>query len=152
MVGELVIRPARADEREVLEQLQWRSSLIWESHRDDLLAHPDAIDLPAEWIAAGRVFVAERLGEAVGFCVVLSRGAGEAELDGMFVDPGAMGGGVGRELMAQAERIARSVGAGVLMVVADPHAERFYLKLGFERAGETVTRFGAAHLLRKPLL
>ena len=62
MVGELVIRPARADEREVLEQLQWRSSLIWKSHRDDLLAHPDAIDLPAEWIAAGRVFVAERLG------------------------------------------------------------------------------------------
>ena len=47
----------------------------------------DAIEIPAEHIAGGSTIVAEKLGETVGFAVILPRADGNAELDGLFVEP-----------------------------------------------------------------
>jgi hypothetical protein len=44
----LHIRPALPEERLDLENLQRRASLALETYREQLEAHPDAIDLPAE--------------------------------------------------------------------------------------------------------
>lgn len=46
MTIELAIRIAARDEKKLLEDLQWRASLVWEEYREALLAHPDAIELP----------------------------------------------------------------------------------------------------------
>ncbi|MBA2467362.1 MAG: hypothetical protein H0V46_07150, partial [Sphingomonas sp.] len=56
--ADLTIRPARLDERELLEDLQRRASLLG-PYRDDLLAFPDAITLPAAHMERGKVLVAE---------------------------------------------------------------------------------------------
>lgn len=144
-------RPARADERSALEALQWRASLIWAADRDWLLANPDVIQLPMEQIEAGRVFVAEAAGALLGFCVVLPRDAEESELDGLFVEPGAMRAGLGARLVAQAERMALADGARSLFVIANPDAVAFYRKCGFELVGEAQTQFRPAPTLRKRL-
>ncbi len=81
------IRPARAEERLALIELQRMSSLASGTYRDVLLAHPEVIDLPLEQIEAGRVHVAEAGGAVLGFYAVLAVANGAAELDGMFVDP-----------------------------------------------------------------
>ena len=60
---------------------------MWEEDREALLAHPDAIELPLQQITDGRTVVAESVGELLGFAVVLRRDDGDAELDGLFVDP-----------------------------------------------------------------
>jgi hypothetical protein len=78
---DIVIRPALQAERSSLEALQWRASLANSGDRDALLANPDAIELPAEHIADGHVFVAQREGVIVGFAAVLTRPDGNAELD-----------------------------------------------------------------------
>jgi len=57
-----VIRLAVVSEKRDLEELQRRASLTNTGDRDALLAHPDAVELPPEQIAAGSVFVAERDG------------------------------------------------------------------------------------------
>jgi len=138
-----MIRPARLDERSLLIELQRRASLIWEEDRNALLAHPDAIDLPADQIAGGHVFVWVENGEALGFGVVLPREDGDAELDGLFVEPDAWGRGIGRRLIDRAVEMARTRGCRALNVVANRRALGFYEKCGFEAHGEVATRFGA---------
>src|SRR5688572_702420 len=107
----LTITPALVSEQAALEALQRRASLMNEADRAALLAHPDAIALPIEQIAGGRVMVARRDRAIVGFAVVLRRADNDAELDGLFVEPLAWGGGVGRSLVEAACRMAIAEGA-----------------------------------------
>ena len=144
-------RPARPDERQALEDLQRRASLVWEEYRADLLAHPEAIELPADQIAAGRVCVAESCGDILGFSVVLPRDDGDAELDGLFVEPSAWRKGIGRALVEAAILRAMRSGAAALHVVANPLAEEFYRACGFTYSGETTTQFGVARTMRRSL-
>jgi ribosomal protein S18 acetylase RimI-like enzyme len=138
------IRAARTEEREALEALQLRSSVHQPLYREQLEAHPDAIELPAEQIAAGHVRVAERDGELLGFLVLLERDGDGCELDGLFVEPERMRGGVGRRLVDEAARMARERGAARIDVVANPQAVAFYEAVGFTTVGEAPTRFGPA--------
>lgn len=144
-------RLARRNEREALEDLQHRASLAGEEHRADLLAHPDAIALPIDQIEAGRVHVAELADRIVGFCVALSRPDGDAELDGLFVEPDAWRQGIGRGLVDKAATVAAAEQATWLHVVSGRRALPFYAACGFEPVGEAATRFGPAFVVRKRL-
>jgi len=136
------IRPARADEREALEALQWRASLANEADRPHLEAHPDAIHLPAEQIERDQVLVAEVDGRVVGFAAVVPEDD-HAELDGLFVEPDLWRQGVGAVLVDAAVHEARRRGLA-LMVVANRAALGFYERCGFTLEGEAQTRFGPA--------
>src|SRR5262245_4245453 len=147
----LVIRRARIDEQALLESLQWRASLNNPGDREALLAHPDAIVLPTEQLAAGSVFVAERDGEIAGFAALLPRADGGAELDALFVEPHLWKQGIGRHLVEYAADVARSRSAALLHVVGNPHAERFYVLCGFHVTGTVQTRFGPGLEMQRPL-
>jgi len=145
------IRPAIPAERKALEALQWRASLGNEGDRDALLRHPDAIDLPADQIAAGGVFVLEQDGAIVGFSAILPREDGDTELDALFVEPQIQRQGIGRKLIEHCAAVARSAGSKGLHVIGNVHARAFYLSCGFEVLGPFETRFGSALLMRKAL-
>lgn len=151
MYGNLDLRPARADERQALEALQRRASLALEEYRAALLAHPDAIDLPAGQIEAGQIVVAESHGALIGFAAVVPREDGKAELDGMFVDPDHWRRGIGSRLMSAAEALAVAGRAGFLCVIANPGAEAFYSSCGFRTTGRRQMRFGPALVMEKAL-
>lgn len=136
-------------ERSALEELQRRASLIYEEDRESLLAHPDAIELPLDQITDGRTIVAERTGELLGFAVVLRRDDGDAELDGLFVEPVQWRHGIGRALVEQAEQLAAADGAASLWVIANTRALGFYGSCGFVTVGEVATRFRPAPRMRK---
>ena len=136
------IREARADERDLLEALQRRASLANEEHRAALLANPDAIQLPAEHLDRGDVFVAEEDGEVRGFAVLIVE-PDCAELDGLFVEPAHWRQGIGAALVKEAVPRARRVGLA-LGVIANPAAREFYERCGFTLEGEVPTRFGKA--------
>jgi DNA-binding transcriptional LysR family regulator len=72
----------------------------------------------------------------------------DAELTHLFVEPGDMGTGVGRALLARALDEARAAGLASVLIESDPDAERFYLAAGAERIGER--RAGTGRML--PLL
>lgn len=66
------IRRAIVAEMPVLEAVQRRSSNIWEAYREQLAAHPDAIELPEAFIERGWVRVAVADDDTViGFSVVI---------------------------------------------------------------------------------
>ena len=147
----LSVRPALPEERAALEALQWRASLMWEEDRDALLAHPDAITLPVAQIGEGRVVVAEMENKAVGFAVMLPRPDGDADLDGLFVEPAIWRAGIGRRLVREVEIIAARANAGFLYVVTNHRAQGFYAACGFALIGEEPTRFGIGLLMRKAI-
>jgi GNAT superfamily N-acetyltransferase len=130
------IRLARLEEREDLEALQRRASLALPDYREQLLANPDAIDLPAEQIVRGQVLVAELDGRIAGFAAVV-----EGELDGLFVEPELWRRGIGAALVEASAHEARRHGRA-LTVTANPTARGFYERCGFSFEGETETRFG----------
>jgi GNAT superfamily N-acetyltransferase len=145
------IRDAIAGEAQVLEALQRRSSAVWEAYREQLAAHPDAIELPESFIDHGWVRVAVAGDETpVGFSVVIPTDDSVHELDGLFVEPEHMYRGIGRGLVEDASARAADRGATCLEVTAGP-ATRFYEKLGFAVSSEAQTRFGPAVRMRRDL-
>jgi GNAT superfamily N-acetyltransferase len=150
-MDDVLVRPAVMSERQALEALQRRASLNNPGDRDALLANPDAIELPADQIAAGHVFVAERDGTIVGFSAVLPRESPEMDLDGLFVEPHLWRHGIGRLLVEYSIGFARAQGSAALHVVGNPHAEEFYRACGFEMLGTVPTRFGVGLSFRRML-
>jgi GNAT superfamily N-acetyltransferase len=85
-----------------------------------------------------RTVVAERDGRAAGV-LTLGGEPPECEVDLLFVDPWAIGTGVGRVLFDRAVEIARAGGYERLRIDSDPRAEAFYLRMGAVRVGEAVS-------------
>ena len=125
-----------------------------------LLAHlgypADPADLPERLrrlrAAGDDAFIAEVDGAAAGLATVHSRdvlhGARPvAQLTALVVPPEMRGRGVGRALVAEAERWGAARGADRLVVTTALHradAPRFYESLGFEHTGRRyVRRFGS---------
>jgi len=151
MTSGINIRPAGPGDSGVLVELQRRASLHGETYRAQLLAHPDAIELEEATIAAGLVRVAWVDGRRTGFSAVRPVADGDCELDGLFVEPDAMGRGVGRALVDDVGRRARRAGASRIVVVANPQAVAFYERLGFGTGPWAETRFGPAHWMHLTL-
>jgi GNAT superfamily N-acetyltransferase len=130
------IRLARSEERDELEQLQWRASTALPDYREQLEANPDAIHLPPAQIANGQVHVAELDGRVAGFAALVG-----GELDGLFVEPDLWRRGIGAALIDVATHEARRKGLA-LTVIANPTARGFYESCGFSVESEAQTRFG----------
>jgi GNAT superfamily N-acetyltransferase len=145
------IRDAMATEARALEALQRRASDVWDAYREQLAAHPDAIELPQSFIDNGWVRVAvDGMDTPLGFSVVIPTDDSVHELDGLFVEPNEMSAGIGRALVEDAAARAAQQGAESLEVTAGP-AQGFYEKVGFHLTGAAQTRFGPAVRMRRDL-
>lgn len=65
----------------------------------------------------------------------LRRRESRAWLEDLFIDPAVVRAGHGRRLFQRACAVAREWGYATMEMVADPHAEVFYLRLGATRVG-----------------
>lgn len=144
-----LLRSARDEDRAALGALKLRSSLAWGDHVEELLALPEAREVPLAHMP--HAIAAERDGTIVGFATVLAGKDGEAELEDLFVAPEQWRTGVGSKLLAEAERRAVDGGARVLHVVAGERARPFYEASGFRFVGTVATAFEPATELDKDL-
>ena len=142
----MIVRAARAGEEAALTELAIRSKGHWghdaaflERARPELTVRPEHLE---RWI----VRVAERDGAVVGVAAV---DPVAAELELLFVEPSAIGTGVGRMLLRDALDRAREAGLAELVIESDPDAEPFYRAQGAEPAG---TRFSWSTGRELPLL
>ncbi|MCB9761828.1 MAG: GNAT family N-acetyltransferase [Alphaproteobacteria bacterium] len=146
----LLLRDARPDEAPALSDLAMRAKAFWgyddafmEACRAELTLRPADID-------AKPVVVAEADGALLGFYALGRVDDATTELDDLFVEPGAIGQGVGRRLMAHAVEAARRAGYARLRIEADPFAEGFYQRMGARRVGEAPSQSIPGRML--PLL
>jgi GNAT superfamily N-acetyltransferase len=130
------IRPATPDDPPILSAIAFRSKAHWGYDAVFMDACRDDLTITAGDLLTRIVFVAERDGRIVGFGS-LKCDPPTAQLVDLFVDPHAIGGGVGRQLWQHAVVTARKQGCDELLIDSDPHAEGFYRVMGAELIGTT---------------
>ena len=133
-MADLVLRAALPAEVEALSELAMRSKAYWGYDAEFLEAYRDELTFTVTDVP--RIVVAESAGTLVGMYTVDGRPP-HGVLGNLWVDPSAIGSGIGRQLWTHAISSARTRGFAHLMIDADPNAEGFYLRMGAERVGET---------------
>jgi GNAT superfamily N-acetyltransferase len=124
------IRNAKAGEAATLTALCVRSKAHWGYDSAFMQMSAPSLQVREADIAAGRVLVAVNdQGAVIGVAGVVPEGE-TADLDVMFVDPPAIGGGAGRQLFEAAVGLARGLGARRMTILADPNAASFYERMG----------------------
>jgi GNAT superfamily N-acetyltransferase len=136
----VTIRPAAPSEAEVLSGLALAGKRHWGYPEPWLEAWRGLLTITPEYLEAHVVACAEdEAGKVIGF-YALERDGGRCRLEHLWLDPALIGRGLGLQLFEHAVRAARAMGAAELLIEADPNAEGFYLHMGAERVGETVSR------------
>ncbi|MFD5130455.1 GNAT family N-acetyltransferase [Streptomyces olindensis] len=132
---DVLIRPARATEAGVLTDLALRSKAHWGYDAGFLEACREELTVTADELARRRATVADRDGRVLGF-TTLEGEPPTGVLGMMFVEPQAIGQGIGRLLFERTIAAGRELGFTRLTIDADPNAEPFYRAMGAVRVGE----------------
>jgi GNAT superfamily N-acetyltransferase len=130
----LVVRRGEPAEAARLTEIARAAKAHWGYPAAWLAAWEGDLTLTPEYVAANRVFVAERDALVVGVCA-LEDHADRWLLEHVWVDPAHHGAGVGPALVGAALDAVRRVRPGVVMAAADPQAAGFYAHLGARPAG-----------------
>ncbi len=132
----MIIRPAQVGEHVALTELALRSVQQGWGYPEEFMAwEPEAITVSPAHIMDALTSVLESEGRMLGF-YVLKGGPPEIEMSRLMIEPDAIGSGNGRRLWDHAVSTARSLGASVITLDADPNAEPFYRHMGAETVGE----------------
>src|SRR6185436_2413846 len=93
------------------------------------------LTISSDFIRDNHVYVAEQEGEIRGFYALCVSG-NKAELEHMWVTPGSIGTGVGKELFLDAMDRAATLEVREIEISADPNAAGFYERMGASQIGE----------------
>ncbi|ACY15581.1 GNAT family N-acetyltransferase [Haliangium ochraceum] len=131
------IRAARTDELERLSDIARRAKAHWGYPAAWLALWRDELRYTEASLEQDHVLVAERddTAIAVGSISIDESDGTLADLEGLWVDPDAIGSGAGRALFERLAAEARALGAHALRIASDPNAEGFYLRMGAARVG-----------------
>ncbi|MFI1283672.1 GNAT family N-acetyltransferase [Streptomyces sp. NPDC020858] len=125
-----VVRAARAAEAEALTGLVMRSKAHWGYDAGFLSTCAEELRIRADDVTARRIVVAENgQGDVLGLASLEGTGP-LASLGLLFVEPSAIGQGVGRLLYRDVLRRAVELGVRRLVIDSDPHAAGFYRAMG----------------------
>lgn len=130
----VTIRPALIAETETLTALCHRSKAHWGYDRDFMERSREALTVKEERVRAGNVLVAELDGTIAGVAAIAPDDDG-FEIELFFVDPPAMGHGVGAKLFKALVEHAKEQGIPSLSILSDPQAAPFYEKMGAIQVG-----------------
>jgi len=137
MSNSITFREAKPEEATILNNLAMRSKAYWgysdkfmEACREELTLTPEKIQNSAFYF-----IVAETADKIVGFYGVEHLSPLQFELEALFVEPVAIGSGVGRALISHAKSYIGVCGGGTLSIQGDPNAEGFYRAVGAQLIG-----------------
>jgi GrpB-like predicted nucleotidyltransferase (UPF0157 family)/GNAT superfamily N-acetyltransferase len=129
------VRGANIWERHELSRLALRSKAHWGYSPEFMAACRDELAVSESRIRAGSTYVGEEEGRILGFYSFDAGSESEVELSHCFVEPGEIGRGCGRLLMAHATAEARRRGYAALIIQSDPNTAGFYERMGARPVG-----------------
>ena len=128
------LRRPEPHELPLLSALCLRSKAVWGYDEAFLEACRAELTIHAEELESTPLCVAEHNGAIVGVAQIVVDGA-VADLQKLFIEPSAIGPGVGRSLFAWVISTAKDLGARHLTIDADPGAVGFYKRMGAAEHG-----------------
>lgn len=130
------IRAPEPIECDAITLLCLRSKAYWGYDAAFMEACRSELSVSVENLTANYCRVACGEAQLIGF-VEISVDEETAELEKLFVEPDAMGSGVGKALLEDAVLACKAMGVSKLAIAADPGAVPFYKRMGAEVIGET---------------
>lgn len=136
-----VLRIAEVEDATCLSDLAIRSKAFWGYSTEFMQACTSELTVsPDDLNAVDRLYVVEEIGaQIVGFYCVRALSKDAAELDALFVDPGHIGTGVGKNLMVHCLRALKERATQLLRIHSDPHATSFYQAFGAVKTGDVAS-------------
>ncbi len=136
------LRPARATDCERLRDITVASKGSWGYPPAQTRAWVDGLDISAAMLTRTETVVAETDGRVVAWAQLRAPTAGVCVFEHLWVDPAAMGAGVGTALFRWASARARALGATVMEWEGEPHAVGFYERMGGRRVRTVTSEWG----------
>jgi GNAT superfamily N-acetyltransferase len=128
------IRKAQSGDGRELTRIAHAAKRFWGYPEKWIRLWKPDLTVTSDFIRDHPVYCAVRGSAIVGFYGVSGTGP-RRELEHMWIDPDAIGSGVGRLLFGHLVRHLRRAGVTKLTIASDPNAEGFYRKLGARRVG-----------------
>jgi N-acetylglutamate synthase-like GNAT family acetyltransferase len=130
------IRRAAPEEADALTQIALDAKRYW-GYPEHWIKHWEAdLTVSSDFIRNNQVYVAEKEGEIRGFYALCVSGM-KAELEHLWVTPGSIGTGIGKELFLDAMDRAATLEVREIGISSDPNAAGFYERMGASQIGET---------------
>jgi GNAT superfamily N-acetyltransferase len=124
------VRPALPQEAAALSALCMRSKRHWGYDEDFMRRCTASLTVAEAAVRQGCVWVAVDDRDRPLGVLQLSIAGTLVDLDKLFVDPPAIGAGVGAMLFRHALAAARGMGGSRMTILADPNAAAFYERMG----------------------
>jgi GNAT superfamily N-acetyltransferase len=124
------VRPALPQEAAALSALCMRSKRHWGYDDAFMRRCTESLTVREEAIRKGRVWVAVDDSDLPLGVLQLTVEGTVVDLDKLFVDPAAIGTGVGARLFRHGVVEAQRLGGSRMTIVADPNATAFYERMG----------------------
>ena len=132
----IMIRRASENEADTLTQIALDAKRHW-GYPEHWIKHWESdLTITPAFIRDNHVYVTEQEGEIRGFYALCVSG-NKAELEHMWVTPGLIGTGIGKELFLDAMDRAATLEVREIEILADPNAAGFYERMGASQIGET---------------
>jgi GNAT superfamily N-acetyltransferase len=127
-------RKAKPTEGGLLTELALRSKAHWPYSEDYLKKCRGPLTVDAESIATSQVYVMERQGRILGFHSLFHKEE-KTWLENIWLEPDSIGKGFGKALFEHAASVAKGLGWIPFLIVVDPFAMKFYMKMGCKHVG-----------------
>jgi len=134
----VAIRAAIPADAEALTAIAFAAKRHWGYSEHLIELWSKGLTISDRYILEHTVFVAEINSIPVGVCALEFMGR-DVEMTHLWVQPGQMGRGIGRQLFEHAVDDLQMRRVSRLVILSDPHAEGFYLRLGARRIGEVAS-------------
>ena len=119
-----------------LTELTIRSKSYWNYTKEQIESWREDLKISAQYISINNVYKLVLAKKIIGFYSFSSEGKESVKLDFFFVEPAFIGLGCGKKMLSDFIKRVKKLHYKAVVLDADPNAEEFYKKNGFEVIGQ----------------
>jgi len=135
----MIVEKATANDHKLLTDITKKSKAYWNYSEDLLLAWDEALTITEDYLNSTPVFKLVIDEKAVGYYSYFVEQDQTIKLDNLFILPQYIGKGMGRYLMTDFLKRIQNQNFKRIYLDAEPYAEGFYKKHGFNTTGSIET-------------
>ena len=140
------IEKVEREDAATISKLAKRSKAYWGYSEELLLSWEENLTITTAYIEKHHLFKYVCENKILAFYALERPEETKFIIEYLFVEPEAIGQGIGRVFVEDIFKRAKDHGVNELELHADPFAEKFYKHLGFERVGEFETPIPGRYL------
>ncbi|WP_395063335.1 GNAT family N-acetyltransferase [Flavobacterium sp.] len=134
------IEKANTDDHQILTKITKKSKVFWGYSEEQMAQWNDTLTITKEYIKTNFAFKLIKENQVIGYYSYFNTEKTIIKLDNLFILPQYIGKGFGNYLMDDfLIRIKENRDIKKIILDADPNAEKFYQKFGFETIGQLET-------------